>query len=135
MLNHHIDAIMLDQSLEDHHPGTARAFKSVQPETPVLMLSTSNYPPASAKSSIDAYLTKGEAPERLLAEIEHTIREATSYPHRMRPLMWASGAVATGVAWFAARALHKRMHRGHVVEMKNPHTPDESHSGSKSVRA
>src|SRR4051812_34904133 len=120
MLNHQIDAIMLDQSLEDHHPGTARAFKSVRPETPVLMLSTSNYPPASAKSSIDAYLIKGEAPERLLAEIDRIIREATSYPHRVRPLVWASGAVATGVAWFVARALRRRMHRGRVVEMKKP---------------
>ena len=135
MVNHQIDAVMLDQALEDHHPGTARAFKSLQPETPVLMLSNDHYPPLSAKTCIDAYLIKGEAPERLLAEIEHIISKVTRHQHRLRPLIWVSGAVATGAAWFAARALHRRMHRGHVVEMKKPPSSEKPQGPAKSARA
>jgi DNA-binding NtrC family response regulator len=135
MLNHQIDAVILDQALEDHHPGTARAFKGLLPEIPVLMLSTSLYPPASATKFINAYLTKGEAPECLLAEIEHVISKAGRHHNRIRPLLWASGAVATGAAWFAARALHRRMHRTTVVEMKKPPVSEKPVDTAKSARA
>jgi DNA-binding response OmpR family regulator len=135
IIDHQIDAVMLDEALENHHPGTARAFKSQHSETPVLMLSTSHYPPASAKNFIDAYLIKGESPDHLLAEIEHVISKARRHEHRISPLLWASGAVATGAAWFVTKALHRRMRRARVVEMKKPPASEKPQGTAKSARA
>jgi DNA-binding response OmpR family regulator len=133
--NYHVEAVMLDDTLEEQHPGTARTIRELQPATPILLLSNHLYPPASARPFIDTFLTKGDAPEALLAEIESMIKRSAHTHPKLRPILWAGGAVVTGAAWFAARALRKRFQLRKVVQMKKPPTTEKPQFAAKSARA
>lgn len=105
ILSRRVHAVVLDRDLEEMGGAElARRIKSLRPGTPVIMLSNLVYPPETALPYIDAFLTKGDPPESLVATIDQLRHPIEERETRAERLIWAGGLVITGLAWLLKRS-------------------------------
>ncbi len=65
-----VDAVVLDYFLPEVNGGQIAAqMKQMKPRVPILLLSPQPLPPEGSLERVDAFLTKGEKPEALLAAL------------------------------------------------------------------
>ncbi len=69
-----IDAVILDYFMPGEDGGViARQMKSAKPEVPIILLSAFYSLPEGATESVDAFLTKGDSPDKLLTKVSELL--------------------------------------------------------------
>lgn len=76
---HNFDAIVLDYAMPDMNGGeVARALKLAHPEVPIVLCSGESKIPESVFKMVDAFVTKGDAPEFLMKTIKSVLSRKKS---------------------------------------------------------
>jgi len=105
------DIVVMDSAVEGMQgEDLAREIKRTQPRMPVLMLSSTVYPPDTMRPYIDGFATKGEAPKTLMNTIEKSIRASRAAETRHIEQGWLGG-IAAGGARLLARAFDRNKRR------------------------
>lgn len=71
----HVDAVVLDYYMPGMNGGKlAEEMKRRKPEIPIVLLSAFYSLPEGATGAVDAFITKGESPEKLLQKLQELVQ-------------------------------------------------------------
>jgi len=72
-----VDAVVLDFFMPGQDGGeVAKQMKAMRPNVPIILLSAFYSLPEGATEGVDAFLTKGDSPEKLLRKISELLKVA-----------------------------------------------------------
>src|SRR5262249_2378033 len=73
--SHSVDGVILDYGMPGMNgDAVATRMKQIKSHVPILLLSGHDSLPESELKSVDAFLSKGQSPVRLLAMLDHLLR-------------------------------------------------------------